>query len=267
MKIQMGSLEEYTAVSEDLDHQVGKSSSSIHNSGATSSFGGLLVGSARLNTSSEIRVNGFDRGFVGLLGPFVEVTIIYFSSINGEFSNHSTYFRSIGFPSTGSEREFGEPLVSIADRVPDGMEVGDTGFGGVRNVLEVATSISLGVGVTDLGSGVKRLMDITGVMDDKAEGKGLLVSDGREVALNLLIVSGVFVIVSVHQEVGQILEGINVGNSIGLELREVCDGLGGVGKVRLINEMPVLLPIISHRLNNISEGGTLNEGLIYFSVG
>ena len=48
------------------------------------------------------------------------------------------------------------------------MEVGNTGLGGVRDVLEVTTGITLGVGVTDLSSCVKRLVDITSVVNDKA---------------------------------------------------------------------------------------------------
>ena len=51
------------------------------------------------------------------------------------------------------------------------MEVGDTRLGRVRDVLEVTSSITLWVGVTDLGSSMERLVDVTGIVDDKTEGK------------------------------------------------------------------------------------------------
>jgi len=78
------------------------------------------------------------------------------------------------------------------------VEVGDTRLGRVRDVLEVASSISLRVSVTHLSSGMERLMHITCVVDDKTEGERLLISHSGEVALNLLVVGGVFVVVPVH---------------------------------------------------------------------
>jgi len=39
-------------------------------------------------------------------------------------------------------------------------------------VLVVTTSITVGVGIVNKSSGVQRLMDITNVVDDQAEGKG-----------------------------------------------------------------------------------------------
>jgi hypothetical protein len=85
-------------------------------------------------------------------------------------------------------------------------------------------------------------------------------------ALNLLVVGWVFVIESVHQEVSQVLEGLNVWHGIGLELGEVSDGLGGVRKERLVNEMPVLLPVIAHRLDHISEGSALNKRMVSWLI-
>jgi hypothetical protein len=51
------------------------------------------------------------------------------------------------------------------------MEVGYSRVSGVRDVLEVTSSITLWVGVTDLGSSMERLVDVTGIVDDKTEGK------------------------------------------------------------------------------------------------
>lgn len=89
-----------------------------------------------------------------------------------------------------------------------------------------------------------------------------MVSDGREVTLNLLVVSRVFVVVSVHEEVGQVLEGVDVRYGIGLELGEISNSFGGIGDDGLVNEMPVFLPVVALALNNISKSGTLNEGMV-----
>lgn len=90
------------------------------------------------------------------------------------------------------------------------MEVGYSRVSGVRDVLKVTSSITFRVSVTDQGSSMERLVDVTGIVDDKTEGKRLLVSDVREVTLDLLVVSRAFVVVSVHEEVGQVLKGIDV---------------------------------------------------------
>lgn len=54
------------------------------------------------------------------------------------------------------------------------MEVRDT-VDDRGDVLEVATSVTLGVIVAHFGSGVEGLVDITGIVNDQAEGKSLLV--------------------------------------------------------------------------------------------
>jgi len=220
-----------------LDQQVGESSSTVHDSGAGNDLSLLLVGSAGLLTIDEGGVDTADRGIVALLGPGSEVSVVEFGRVNTVLINHLAHFRTICGPVGSREGEFGKSGVLVSDRVPDGVEVGDT-VDDRGDVLEVATSVTLGVIVTHFGSSVEGLVDITGVVNDKTEGKSLLVSQSREVAGNLLVVGRVFVVVSVHEEVGQVLEGIDVVYIIFLEFGEVGDGLGGVGEVGLVDEVP-----------------------------
>tara|TARA_B110000285_G_C14966033_1_gene534123 strand:+ start:400 stop:582 length:183 start_codon:yes stop_codon:yes gene_type:complete len=58
----------------------------------------------------------------------------------------------------------------INDRVPDGMEVLGTTDGWKSNT--VASSISLWVLVVNSGGSVKRLMDISGIMEQESQSCG-----------------------------------------------------------------------------------------------
>jgi len=126
-----------------------------------------FVSGIRFNASSEVRVHAANRHIVTFLSPLVEVAIVKFSRVNMILIYHTTHFRAIFGPLSRSKGKFGKPGIVVADGVPDRVEVGDTGLGRVRDVFEVASSISLGVSVTHLSSGVERLVYITRVVDDK----------------------------------------------------------------------------------------------------
>jgi hypothetical protein len=52
---------------------------------------------------------------IALLGPLLEITSVYFGSINRVVRNHLSDFRSIGGPGISSEGELGKASVGVAN--------------------------------------------------------------------------------------------------------------------------------------------------------
>ena len=138
----------------------------------------------------------------------------------------------------------------------------------VRNPLIVATTITCRELIIDLSSIVKRLMDVTNVVDDQAESKGSLIFFIREPILNLLIV---LIVVSDFRSLASnnLLASCQSVDNIGrLWPSEfiVIEGAALI-KVRLIDVVPVALGGVTLTLDIICEGSTLSEWVVTFVRG
>lgn len=105
-------------------------------------------------------------------------------------------------------------------------------------MLVVATSVSSGVGVVDLGSGVERLMHIAYVVDNEAEGKRFLVLLRVEMLCNQLVVLRVLVVSLIEKEVGKVSKSSYVVDIIRLEFGVVSESFALLNDC-LILEVPV----------------------------
>jgi len=133
------------------------------------------------------------------------------------------------------------------------------------HVLVITSSVSMGVVVVDKSSSVKRLVDISDVVDDQSQGEGLLVHKEREGILNLLVVSCGGIVTSLGQEVGQSVESLNIVYGVQLEIGIVSDGFACLVDVRLVDEVPSTLPAVSLALNDISKSSAFDKRMASFS--
>jgi len=88
------------------------------------------------------------------------------------------------------------------------MEVLNTVYNG-RNILAIATSIARWVLCVNSGGCMERLMDVSDVVNHKAQGKGLLVIFVGEASSNFLVIVGRFVIAFLSKHLSQSGEGLN----------------------------------------------------------
>ena len=144
------------------------------------------------------------------------------------------------------------------DRVPDLMQVSDAV--NVRvDPLFIATAIALWVFVIDLSSGVKRLVKVTDIVDDKAKCERPLITLIREALCNPINVYATTCALA-PQEGCEVAEGAKtILRSHG---KVVFANVTSFIEVGLINEVPVALPAVTLALDVISESGTLSEGMV-----
>lgn len=107
-------------------------------------------------------------------------------------------------------------------------------------------------------------MDVTAVMDNQTQGKGLLDDFCVESRNDLLIVSAIHVVSFAHQPVGQITKSTNVVFSILMEIREVFYCFTGLSN-GLVNEVPAFLPAVTLSLDFVGKRGTLDERMVSFA--
>lgn len=121
----------------------------------------------------------------GLIGPHLELSSLELFLIDRVFSGDVLAGLSVPAPARVRERKGLVACFFVDDRVPDGVEVANTFDAGV-DPLRVATTVTLGVLVVDLGDGVKGLVKITHVVDNEAESERLLVTLVGESVLDLV---------------------------------------------------------------------------------
>jgi hypothetical protein len=133
-------------------------------------------------------------------------------------------------------------------------------------MLTVTTSITCGVGAVNCGNSVEGLMDVTNVVDNKAQGKGASISLIGEVRLDGLVVIATLVISTVVREpCGEVFERVKDLISI---VGEVEVGKRAtLVKVGLIDEVPAGLESISFSLNVIAKSGAFGEGVTVLTSG
>ena len=136
----------------------------------------------------------------------------------------------------------------------------------VGDPLTVATAVTLGEGVVDSRDGVKRLMEVSNVVDDQTEGKGLLVVDIIERVSDLVDVGAVGVDLLSLEESNQVVHGLDDVDISHHVIGVVSDGFALVEE-RLINEMPIRLERVALSLDVVGEIGTLSEGVALFVTG
>jgi hypothetical protein len=82
------------------------------------------------------------------------------------------------------------------------MKVGYSSVVWIRHSFKITSSVTLWIAVTKAGDCVKRLVEITYIVDNQTKGKGLLILFIREVACDLRVVRSSFVVTSVHHPLG-----------------------------------------------------------------
>jgi hypothetical protein len=108
-------------------------------------------------------------------------------------------------------------------------------------------------------------VDITDVVDDKSKSEGLLIGGQRESILDLLVVSSGSVVTSLSEEISQSIESLNVINGVRSKSRVVGDVFSNSVDVRLVNEVPSVLPGVSLTLNDISKSSAFDKRMTSLS--
>ena len=101
------------------------------------------------------------------------------------------------------------------------MQIGDSSVADLRNVLEIATSVPLWIVVVNFRHCMQGLVDITEVVDHKAEGEASLIADVIKSIGNLLHVSRLAGRFDSFEEICEVLESIDHSLTGGCELRVV----------------------------------------------
>lgn len=104
--------------------------------------------------------------------------------------------------------------------------------------MVIATTVTLGVGVVDLGGGVKGLMDVADVMDDHTEGEGLGIGHVGVVNHDVVGVNTVIGTWDTLDPVGQVLESLN-NVSLGHNVVGVVFDIVTLAEEGEVNVMPV----------------------------
>jgi len=144
------------------------------------------------------------------------------------------------------------------------VEVGGTA--NVGDLVAVATAVTDGELVVDLGRGVKRLVNVTDVVDDEAEGERLSVIGVGVSCKDRSDVARFLGAGDVLEVVGESSEGLN-DVSGGHHVLGVAGSGVALAEVRLVNEMPVSLPGVALTLDVVSKGGALGEGVVLLAFG
>lgn len=160
--------------------------------------------------------------------------------------------------------EWGVSSELVDEVVPDSVEV----LGGVlwRHVEEVTALVTLGVLVVNSSNGVKWLVNISKIVDEKSQGIRLGLIIITNMLFNSLVDEWVLVSVCLGDPVhdgGD--DGDDVVLGVVLEVGVVVHGTALI-EVGDIGEMPWTLPGAALCLNLISKSGALNEWIASFEV-
>jgi len=232
----MTSLEENGGLSEDLDHEVGQTGTSVHDAGASDGLGLGSVFVVGGLAGYEVGVDNTSRGVIRLSRPLSKLSCMELTSRNGVHFNHFLDLVAVEFPSAGAHREFGVAGVLVDDGVPDLVEVADAVFGG--DVFEVATGVTLRIVRVDEGRSMEGLVNITNIVDDEAEGERFLVLLDGEGLGDLLVVGAFLVVAGVGEPADEVAEGVDVVLLVHLELGEVLNCLAILINIRLVDKVP-----------------------------
>jgi hypothetical protein len=116
--------------------------------------------------------------FKALISPLLEVAVIKLALRDGVGTGDTLALRGVPGPQAAAHWQFWVPTVFVGQRVPGRVQV--AGAANVWQVLEVAASITIRVVVVHERRGVKRLVNITHIVDDQSEGEGTSISLLRE---------------------------------------------------------------------------------------
>jgi hypothetical protein len=167
-------------------------------------------------------------------------------------------------PVGAGERKLRERGILVGNGVPHSVQVVSTVNGG--KFLTVTTSITTGVVAVNFGNSVEGLMDVTNVVDNKAQGKGTSISFIWEVRLYGLVVVATLVISTVVGEpCGEVLERIKDISGVKLEAEVIKRAT--LVKVGLIDEVPAGLETVTISLDVIGKGGALCDGVVFLAFG
>jgi len=163
-----------------------------------------------------------------------------------------------------STYKFRVSSVLVHDGVPEGVQVGDATLAG--KFVTVATTVTDWVLVVDLSSRMKRLVNVSDVVNDEAEGERLSISGVWVLCQDISGVQSVFSTWNSLEVVGESLERLHdVGG------RHVIVGVVGDGvvlaEVRLVNEVPVGLEGEALSFYVVGEGGALGERMVFLVLG
>ena len=148
----------------------------------------------------------------------------------------------------------------VEDGIPSGMELFDTIVARQREV--VATTVTRGEVGVDSGQRVKRLMDISKIVDQKAK----RIRTTTSIIVIVIVHDGlvdwrILVAGLVHQPVNDSWDCSCDVHHIFLEIRVVFS-VSALIKVRDINEVPVRLPATALILDHVSKRCSLHKGMI-----
>ena len=108
-------------------------------------------------------------------------------------------------------------------------------------------------------------MDVTNVVDHKAEGKRKLIGRVGEGCGNLLVVGCALIISSVGKHTGESVQSLNEVN--GWLLEAVVGSITTLVVVGNVDEVPVSLPAVTHALDVVREESAFSEGMTTFVSG
>lgn len=111
-----------------------------------------------------------DRGLCkleGVIYPLINVDAIVLSGSKGILAGKRSHGGAKAVPSVAAEGHLGGVLVSVNERIPNGVEVLDLALGG--EVDEVTTCITLGVLIVEERDGVEWLVDVSEIVDEESE--------------------------------------------------------------------------------------------------
>lgn len=218
------------------DNLVGESTGTVHHSFLLDGVGSVLVLLAGDLSLNETVVDIILGNLKTLLGPCGEVGGLDKGRVNGVGVGDGLGLRGVPAPVGVGHGEVGVSAVVVLYGVPDGMEVGGTAD--VGGLVVIATTVTGSVLVVNLRGGVKRLVNISDVMDDKTESEGLSIGDVRVVNHDIVGVDGVISTWDTLDPVGQGTESLNNVSGGHLVVGVVGDVVT-LAEVGQVNEMPV----------------------------
>ena len=107
---------------------------------------------------------------------------------------------------------------------------------------------------------MKWLVNVSHVVDDQTESKGLLIFEVAEVAGNLVDVVAVTCGDCTLKESSKVIQALD--NVIGRLCEVVVINVTTLIKVWKVDIMPTCLPRVSHSLDIVSKGSTLSEWVV-----
>lgn len=254
----MHGLERFVAV--DLLEQVVEAVATVHHLGAQDvhSVCNVLVTEFLVNNNTWVNIRL--GKLIADISPFLEVTVVHLALVDGVVVGDRLGSFSVPGPIRRGHGKVNVATVGIGKRVPHGVQVGCTA--NVGQVLEVATGITVGVAIRNLGGSVEGLVDIASVVDNQAESERSGVLLIREVVLNSLVVVAILVGAT---RIGEPFS--EAGQSVNDVLSGLIEGHRTIRVVGLVLEVPWGLEAVALAFDVVSEGSALSHWVVTLILG